>query len=435
MKKGTKFLVGGMLTMVVALGMNTTMASAKAAGWLDDYSYEVYEDGTVSLSQYKGNEVDITVPGQVTLEGKKYNVTINSAASFVWGNDKKLKSLTFEEGFKVPESCLNIFSDLDQVEKIDVSKWDTSKVTDMSRMFANCTSLKELNVTNWNTSQVKNMGSMFWKCTSLYKVDANAWNVANVEDLSFMFYNCEQLTALDMHSWDTSKVKNINYMFAGCKHLKTVNTKGWNTKNVEQIDGLFESASSLTSVDMSSFDLSKCAISKNDHIFLRCGSLKTIKTPKKLKKSIELDGTLTYKCKGKKYTKVPKGNKSIKLVCVTKAAQAPKISSVKSKKGKVTVTWKKIKLTKIEKLSDQEIHYELQCSTNKRFTDNVGKFSNYSDMDSRKHVPNTIDGIIWKNTSTISGLQKGKTYYIRVRTDRNYALISKWSKVKTIKVK
>ena len=43
------------------------------------------------------------------------------------------------------------------LQELDVSTWDTSKVTSMESMFYNCNNLKELDVSTWNTSSVTNM--------------------------------------------------------------------------------------------------------------------------------------------------------------------------------------------------------------------------------------------------------------------------------------
>ncbi|HHT6778930.1 TPA: BspA family leucine-rich repeat surface protein, partial [Listeria monocytogenes] len=53
------------------------------------------------------------------------------------------------------------------LEKLDVSNFNTSLVTDMRAMFAGCTSLEALDVSNFDTSSVTNMGTMFKNCTAL----------------------------------------------------------------------------------------------------------------------------------------------------------------------------------------------------------------------------------------------------------------------------
>ena len=54
-----------------------------------------------------------------------------------------------------------MFGELFVLESLDVSHFDTSKVTLMSFMFYNCRLLTSLNLRNFNTSSVNNMTWMF----------------------------------------------------------------------------------------------------------------------------------------------------------------------------------------------------------------------------------------------------------------------------------
>ena len=48
----------------------------------------------------------------------------------------------------------------------DISKWNTSNVTNMSGMFYDCKSLESLpDISNWNTNNVTNMKGMFINCS------------------------------------------------------------------------------------------------------------------------------------------------------------------------------------------------------------------------------------------------------------------------------
>ena len=51
-----------------------------------------------------------------------------------------------------------MFSNCNNLEKLDVNTFDTSQITDMSNMFYYCSNLKSLDVTNFKTDEVKNMG-------------------------------------------------------------------------------------------------------------------------------------------------------------------------------------------------------------------------------------------------------------------------------------
>lgn len=92
---------------------------------------------------------------------------------------------------------------------IDLSSWDTSKVTDMSNMFSGmgykATSWSIGDISNWDTSNVTTMASMFsstgrsttsWsvgnlsaKTVTLSGATYTAWDVSNVTDMSNMFSN------------------------------------------------------------------------------------------------------------------------------------------------------------------------------------------------------------------------------------------------------
>ena len=60
-----------------------------------------------------------------------------------------------------------MFSDNRNLENIDVSGFNTSKVTDMTGMFARCMKIKELDLSNFNTTNVTNMYSMFHNTRNL----------------------------------------------------------------------------------------------------------------------------------------------------------------------------------------------------------------------------------------------------------------------------
>jgi surface protein len=87
-----------------------------------------------------------------------------------------------------------MFAYCKSLTSLDVSKFNTSKVTDMSRMFAYCESLTSLDVSNFNTSNVTNMCNMFSYCENLKTIYVGkGWNTNKVEDSKEMFANCPNL--------------------------------------------------------------------------------------------------------------------------------------------------------------------------------------------------------------------------------------------------
>ena len=70
----------------------------------------------------------------------------------------------------------------------DISKWNVSNVTNMSRMFSYC-SLFNQDISSWDVSNVNNMRGMFYLC-SKFNQDISGWDVSNVTGIFAVFYNC-----------------------------------------------------------------------------------------------------------------------------------------------------------------------------------------------------------------------------------------------------
>lgn len=99
---------------------------------------------------------------------------------------------------------------------------DNPNVTDMSRMFFDFISTADtLDLSFLDTSNVTNMGAMFAQCSSLTSLDLSNFDTSNVTDMSLMFMNCSSLETLDLSSFDTSKVTNMDFMFNGCHSVST----------------------------------------------------------------------------------------------------------------------------------------------------------------------------------------------------------------------
>ena len=87
-------------------------------------------------------------------------------------------------------------------------------------MFAECSSLCDLpDISKFNTSKIIDMSYMFCYCSSLSVLpNISKWNFGNVKNVSWMFFECSSLSSLP----DYSKFNNNNiikdHMFDGCKN-------------------------------------------------------------------------------------------------------------------------------------------------------------------------------------------------------------------------
>ena len=161
-----------------------------------------------------------------------------------------------------------------ELTTLDLSKFDTSSVTDMSGMFEYCDKLTNLDLSNFDTSSVTDMSYMFWFCKSMTSLNLSNFNTSKVTNMSKMFGACYDLTSLDVSKFDTSKVTNMSKMFSSCSKVASLEVNNFDTSNVTDISGMFSGCSSLISLDISKFDTSK--VTSMSSMFYECSSLTSL---------------------------------------------------------------------------------------------------------------------------------------------------------------
>ena len=161
---------------------------------------------------------------------------------------------------------------------LDVSKFDTSQVKRISYMFDNCSSLISLDVSKFDTSQVTSMGWMFFECSGLTSLDVSKFDTSQVTDMKYMFYKCSSLTSLDVSKFDTSQVTDMSAMFLGCSSLISLDVSKFDTSQVKKMGSMFNKCSSLTSLDVSNFDTSQ--VTDMSAMFLECSGLTSLDVSK-----------------------------------------------------------------------------------------------------------------------------------------------------------
>ena len=150
-----------------------------------------------------------------------------------------------------------MFYRMSSLTTLNLSNFDTSRVTDMSGMFERMSSLTTLNLSNFDTSKVMNMRAMFGSMSNLTTLDLSNFDTSKVISMHAMFERMSSLTTLNLSSFDTSQVTNMQWMFYGASSLTTLNLSNFNTSKVTNMHSMFSSMSNLTSLNFSSFDTSK----------------------------------------------------------------------------------------------------------------------------------------------------------------------------------
>ena len=108
-----------------------------------------------------------------------------------------------------PEDTSQWFQGLENLAQVDISKLDTSKVTDMGYMFEGCGSLKSLDLSRFDTSSLEEAYGMFQGCSSLETIDLSKFDTSKMVDADSMFDGCSSLKSLSFpKSFKTGAVES-----------------------------------------------------------------------------------------------------------------------------------------------------------------------------------------------------------------------------------
>ena len=132
-----------------------------------------------------------------------------------------------------------MFYDMRSLTSLNLSNFDTSKVTNMQYMFSDMTKLTTLDLSNFDTSKVTDMKYMFNEMYSLTSLNLSSFNTSNVTDMSCMFAHMFRLTSLNLSNFDTSKVTNMGAMFYDMPSLTSLDLSNFNTSNVTNMGWVF----------------------------------------------------------------------------------------------------------------------------------------------------------------------------------------------------
>ncbi|SFC76263.1 BspA family leucine-rich repeat surface protein [Ruminococcus albus] len=207
--------------------------------------------------------------GVLTLRGE-----IDGDAIRGFSYKKDVKSVIAEEGTVFPEDCNHLFYHFINCTSMDLSNVDTSNVTDMESMFADCNNLTALDVSSFDTSNVTKMDFMFTFCEGLTELDVSGFDTSKVTTTVYMFAFCQNLTSLDLSGFDTSNVTEMSCMFNCCENLTTLDLSSFDTSNVLYMNSMFDNCQRLIALDLSGFDTSN--VLGMIRMFRHCANLRSL---------------------------------------------------------------------------------------------------------------------------------------------------------------
>ena len=176
-------------------------------------------------------------------------------------------------------------------EKLDLSKFDMSRITSAEGMFAGCSgeitglsgwniaklenaqgmfreaSIVELNLSQWNTKNITNIQSMFEGCTST-EINISSWNLSNIADMTYTFCNAK-LDYLVLDDVDTSNLESLELTFCGLR-ADTLDISSWKLDKLEYMNETFENAD-VGSINLKGLKLPR--LQEMRKVFYNCKSI------------------------------------------------------------------------------------------------------------------------------------------------------------------
>lgn len=151
-------------------------------------AFAVYSADDNSLDFYKRTEVPTAGS---TFEGKTATAVYTGIETYTYtrnlpwnGYASKIKTATVVDDGLQPKSTASWFTNCKSITQCDMSKLDTSNLTNASNMFLDCYKLTTLgDLSGWNTSNLTNASSMFSYCSRL-SVNCSNWDVSKVTNHS-----------------------------------------------------------------------------------------------------------------------------------------------------------------------------------------------------------------------------------------------------------
>jgi len=235
---------------------------------------KILDLGNIPLSSAGSQFKNLTTLTSFTSGTQSTVTSLNS--SFM--SCTNLTQVIFDASFNTTNvtNTTNTFNGCNKLQSLNLSNWNTKKVTTMASMFQNDASLNSISFgVNFDASSCTTMASMFSGCSSMTAIDLGYCTTPSVTTMNSMFNNCSSLTSVNISNFTTNNVTNMDSMFKLCGKMQSLNLINWNTKKVTTMANMFYYDFSLNSITFGgNFDASSCTTMAN--MFYNCSSLTAI---------------------------------------------------------------------------------------------------------------------------------------------------------------
>jgi len=191
-------------------------------------------------------------------------------------------------GWVLPSNLSGLFQGAGAFNHPSIVSWNTSSVTDMSRMFYGASAFNQL-IGTWNTGSVTNMEYMFASAVA-FNSPIGGWDTSSVQNMSGMFRHDNNALSTTtefnqpVNSWDVSSVTDMSFMFSisrfnasGGTHNFNQPLDQWDVSNVITMEGMFARYSSIGpsafDQDISDWQLRLAGVSLTDFMRRTSGTM------------------------------------------------------------------------------------------------------------------------------------------------------------------
>ena len=244
----------------------------------DDQVFEL--DVFVPMDQFDIRVTSPKIPGFTGVVGGTIQVDDNGDGTWTCHTSDIITAVQFHTNKDVVTditvvkaedltTLYNLFNQLPLLTSLDVSRMNTSKVTDMTMAFAELNSLLHLDLSGFDTSNVTTMAGLCWRNRALLSIDMTGFDTSKVTDMQSMF-EFYQGTTIDMSMFDTSNVTTMIHMFENAINLTHLDFRNFNFGKVTAFVNMLKGCSSL--ICLTNLDTTAATVS-TEEMFDGCTSL------------------------------------------------------------------------------------------------------------------------------------------------------------------
>lgn len=152
------------------------------------------------------------------------------------------------------------------------------------QMFGRMRNLTSLDLSGFDTSKVTNMEGMFFQCNNLASLDLSNFDTSKVESINNAFKECRSLTSLDLSSFDMSSVVRTDGLLDECSALQELRTPKKSERSIElpitmcdDTGNTYEKIPALSKsivLTINKLDIANCAVTLSASNFIYDGKAK-----------------------------------------------------------------------------------------------------------------------------------------------------------------